>query len=50
MSRYEFTKRLETGNSIIDTEHKELILAVNKLLDACSKGRDALLWMEPYSF
>ncbi len=38
MSRYEFTKRLETGNSIIDTEHKELILAVNKLLDACSKG------------
>ena len=38
MSRYEFTKRLETGNSIIDTEHKELILAVNKLLNACSKG------------
>lgn len=38
MSRYEFTKKLETGNAIIDKEHRELIAAVNKLLEACSKG------------
>lgn len=44
MARYEFTKELETGNPIIDREHRELIAAVNKLLDACSagKGRDQM--------
>ena len=39
MSRYEFTKNLETGNAMIDKEHRELIQAVNKLLDACSEGK-----------
>lgn len=39
MARYEFTKNLETGNSIIDKEHRELIDAVNKLLDACGEGK-----------
>lgn len=39
LSRYEFTKKLETGNAVIDKEHRELIQAVNKLLDACSEGR-----------
>ncbi|MCI9370143.1 MAG: hemerythrin family protein [Lachnospiraceae bacterium] len=39
MSRYEFTKKLETGNAIIDKEHRELIDTVNKLLDACSEGK-----------
>ena len=41
---YAFTKDLETGNALIDQEHKELINAINKLLDACSvgKGRDTL--------
>ena len=39
MSRYEFTKDLETGNATIDKEHRELIQAVNKLLDACSEGK-----------
>ena len=38
MARYELTKKLETGNAIIDGEHRELFAAVNKLLDACSKG------------
>ncbi|MDE6203225.1 MAG: hemerythrin family protein [Lachnospiraceae bacterium] len=38
MARYELTKKLETGNAIIDGEHRELFEAVNKLLDACSKG------------
>ena len=32
MSKYEFTKKLETGNAIIDKEHRELIQAVNKLM------------------
>ena len=38
MARYEFTPNLETGNAIIDKEHRELIEAVNKLLDACGLG------------
>lgn len=44
MARYEFTKNLETGNAVIDKEHRELIDAVNKLLDACGegKGRDSI--------
>ena len=36
---YQFTKDLETGNSVIDSEHRQLIDAVNSLLDACSKGQ-----------
>ncbi len=39
MSKYEFTKKLETGNAIIDKEHRELIQAVNKLMEACSQGK-----------
>lgn len=36
---YQWTSELETGNSLIDNQHKELIEAINKLLDACSKGK-----------
>ena len=41
---YNFTSDLETGNLAIDTQHRELIMALNNLLDACSKGkgRDSL--------
>ena len=39
VSRYEFTKKMETGNAMIDKEHRELFQAVNKLLDACSAGK-----------
>ena len=39
MAKYEFTKKLETGNTIIDKEHRELLDAVNNLMDACSKGQ-----------
>ena len=35
---YEFTKDLETGNAIIDSEHKQLLSVVNKLMDECGKG------------
>lgn len=39
-----WTKELETGNAQIDSEHKQLIEAINNLLTACSSGhgRDEL--------
>lgn len=37
--RYELTKDLETGNAIIDKEHRELLETVNKLVEACSQGQ-----------
>ncbi len=37
--RYELTKDLETGNATIDKEHRELLQAVNDLMDACGKGK-----------
>ena len=36
---YAFSKDLETGNTTIDAQHRELINAINKLLEACSKGQ-----------
>lgn len=42
--RYELTQDLLTGNSLIDSEHRQLFDAVNTMLDACSqgKGRDQI--------
>lgn len=37
--RYEITKDLETGNALIDSEHRQLFKAVNDLLDACAQGK-----------
>lgn len=39
MMKYELTKDLESGNAIIDKEHRELFQAINKLMDACSQGK-----------
>ncbi len=41
---YELTPDLLTGNNTIDTQHKELIKALNDLMSACAKGhgRDEL--------
>ena len=36
---YMWSKDLETGNMLIDTQHKELIKAINDLLQACSAGK-----------
>lgn len=36
---YEFTPDLETKNALIDSEHRQLIQAINRLLEACSKGQ-----------
>ena len=33
--RAEFDESLVTGNEMIDTQHKELIDKINKLLDSC---------------
>lgn len=36
---YAWTKDLETGNFTIDQQHRQLINAINELLDACAKGK-----------
>ncbi len=36
--KYSLTDDLRTGHYTIDAQHKELFVAVNDLLDACSKG------------
>ena len=36
--KYELTPDLETGNALIDSEHRQLFAAINNLMDACSKG------------
>lgn len=36
---FTWTKELETGNAQIDKEHKELIHAINNLLEACTVGK-----------
>lgn len=36
---YAFTKDLETGNQLIDSEHRQLIDAINNLLTACASGK-----------
>lgn len=42
--RYDWDPSWETGNQLIDTQHKEFIRRINNLLEACSqgKGRDEL--------
>ena len=50
MNRYEVTKALETGNATIDQEHRELIRAVNKLLDACNEGKGRASMNETIQF
>ena len=36
---FTWTKDLETGNAVIDNEHKKLIKAADDLLEACSQGK-----------
>ena len=37
--RAEFDESLVTGNEMIDSQHKELIEAINALLAACATGK-----------
>lgn len=36
---YTLTKELETGNPVIDGEHRQLFDAVNRFLEACGTGK-----------
>ena len=36
----EFTDNLVTGNEMIDSQHKELIDRMNKLLESCEQSND----------
>ncbi len=36
---FTFTKDLETGNSLIDSEHRQLIKAADDLVTACGQGK-----------
>ena len=36
---YQFTPDLQTGNALIDNQHKQLIQAINDLLAACAAGK-----------
>lgn len=47
---YQFTKDLETGNELIDNEHRQLFAAINKLLAACMTGRGRTEIEETLSF
>lgn len=41
--RAEFSENLVTGNELIDSQHKELIERINKLLDSCEDGNEKLV-------
>ena len=41
--RAEFDENLVTGNEMIDSQHKELIEKINKLLDSCEVGNDKVV-------
>lgn len=48
--KYELTKELESGNAMIDNEHRELFRAVNELLDACGQGKGRAALMPTVNF
>lgn len=37
--KYELTEDLLTGNAQIDAQHRQLLETVNRLMDACAKGK-----------
>lgn len=37
--RYELTPDLLTGSALIDSEHRQLFVAINSLMEECEKGR-----------
>ena len=41
--RAEFDESLVTGNEMIDTQHKELIEKINKLLDSCETSKEKVV-------
>jgi len=47
---FTWTAALETGNATIDAQHKELIKAINTLLEACAKGQGRATLKETTDF
>jgi hemerythrin len=47
---YQWRTELETGNTMIDTQHKQLIQAINDLLAACSGGKGRAFVNETVAF
>ena len=45
-----FDKNLETGNSLIDTQHQELIARVNKLTDSLENGKKKNVAIQTLAF
>ena len=41
--RAEFDDSLVTGNEMIDSQHRELIDKINKLLDSCETSKDKVV-------
>ena len=48
--RAEFSENLVTGNELIDTQHKELIDRINKLLDSCELDAGAVTAVKTLDF
>ena len=46
----EFEKSLETGNELIDTQHRELIARVNKLTTDCTIGKEKNVAVQTLGF
>lgn len=47
---YELTPELITGDTLIDSEHKQLFAAINTLLDACAQGKGREQLMDTVDF
>ena len=47
---YAWNKDLETGNAMIDQQHKQLIQCINDLLDSCSQGKERNKIIETLQF
>ncbi|EET60930.1 hemerythrin HHE cation binding domain protein [Marvinbryantia formatexigens DSM 14469] len=45
-----FDKSLETGNELIDSQHKELIARVNKLTEECTPGKEKNVAVQTLDF
>lgn len=48
--KYELTKDLETGNALIDSEHRQLFAAINNLMDACAQAKGGIKSCPPPAF
>jgi hemerythrin len=50
IERFTWSKDLETGNDLIDSQHKQLIEALDNLMEACSGGKGRAVLVETMDF